>query len=116
MASRKIEKPKWAQFFDWVSTSSLGQRAELEIASLQIGSQIEAEWLPLLGLVYEPKDDTLEVVLEGVDHLIHKPREIYVDEGPGGLQSLMIVDADGARQILRLRDPLMLPAPSTAAP
>ncbi|MDB5867561.1 MAG: hypothetical protein JWO70_5367 [Betaproteobacteria bacterium] len=116
MATRKLEKPEWQRYFDWVSTSTLGQRAEIEVASLEIGAQVEAEWLPILGLVYDPQDDLLEVVLEGVDHLVRKPREIYVDEGIAGLESLMVVDADGVRQILRLRDPLMLPAPSTAAP
>jgi hypothetical protein len=53
-------------------------------------------------------------VLEGHDHLIHKPREIYI-EGEGlELSSLEVIDADGVRQIVVLRDPLMLPAPSAA--
>jgi hypothetical protein len=114
MASRKLEKSEWSKYFDVVSTISVGMRAEIEIASLSLGDQIEAEWLPLLGIVYDPKDDAVEIIMEGVEHLIHKPREIYVDEGPAGLQSLLVVDADGAEHIVQLREPLMLPAPSTA--
>jgi hypothetical protein len=60
------------------------------------------------------KDDIIEVALEGVDHLINKPREIWVEEKGLELSSLEVIDADDARQIVVLRDPLMLPAPSTA--
>jgi hypothetical protein len=34
----------------------------------------------LLGISYDPKDDIIEIALEGVDHLIPKPREVYVEE------------------------------------
>ena len=43
--------------------------------------------------------------------MIHHPREIYLDNGSGTLTSLEIVDAEGAKQIVKLRDPLMLPRP-----
>jgi Family of unknown function (DUF5335) len=111
MATRKIEKEQWKVFFDRVTRTLVGQRAEVEVDSLDLGSQIEAEWLPVLGIVYDPKDDVVEIALEGVDHLVYRPREIYVDEDTIGLKSLMIVDSDGVRQIVKLRDPLMLPAP-----
>jgi uncharacterized protein DUF5335 len=52
------------------------------------------------------------VALEGLDHLIPKPRELYAEEGPGGLTALEIIDADDVKQIVKLRDPLMLPSPS----
>src|SRR5262249_44964390 len=80
--------------------------------SLSLGDQVEAEWLPLLGIAYDPHDDIVEVALEGLDHLIPKPRDIYVEDAPGGLVALEIVDADDVKQIVKLRDPLMLPAPS----
>ena len=44
--------------------------------------------------------------------MIWKPREIYVDEGVGGIMSVEIVDPEGVRQIVKLREPLMLPAPA----
>lgn len=112
MAIRKLEKSKWRTFFDGISKLLEGKRAEIEVASLALGDQIEAEWLPLLGLTYDPKDDLFEVALDGVDHLILKPREIHLDDDVGGLMSIEIVDADGAKQIIKLRDPLMLPAPA----
>jgi hypothetical protein len=51
----------------------------------------------------------VEVLLEGLDHLIRSPRDIYIDQGPAGLTSMEVIDADGVRQIIRLRDPIMLP-------
>ena len=112
MTIRKLEKSKWHAFFDGLSKMLEGKRAEIEVASLALGDQIEAEWLPLLGLAYDPKDDLFEVTLDGVDHMIRKPREIYLDDDVRGLMSIEIVDAEGTRQIVKLRDPLMLPAPA----
>jgi hypothetical protein len=43
--------------------------------------------------------------------LIPKPREIYSDGSAGELTSLEILDAKGVRQIVKLREPLMLPPP-----
>lgn len=114
MATRKLDKKEWRSFFDRFSSTVEGKQAEIEVVSLQLGDQVEADWLPLLGIAYDPHDDIVEVALEGLDHLISKPREIYVEEGPGGLAALEIVDGDEVKQIIKLRDPLMLPAPSQA--
>jgi hypothetical protein len=115
MATRKLDKAQWRPFFDGMSRVLLGLRAEVEVDSLELGAQVEAEWLPLLGIVYDPKDDLVEIALEGVDHLIRKPQEIHVDEGLIGIESVLIVSGDGVREIVKLRVPLMLPAPSTAS-
>jgi hypothetical protein len=109
MTARKLDKTEWRPFFDRVSKLLIGKHAEVKIASLSLGDQIEAEWLPLVGIAYDPKDDLVEVALEGMDHMIRKPREIYVEGGPIGLDSVEIVDANGVKQIVQLRDPLMLP-------
>lgn len=109
MATVKLEKATWQRYFDQVSKTLGGKQAEIEIASLSIGDQIEAEWVPLLGISYDPKNDLVEILLEGLDHLVRKPREIYVEQGPLGLASMEVIDADDVRQIIKLRDPLMLP-------
>jgi hypothetical protein len=112
--AKKLDKPLWRPYFDSVSKALTGKRAEIEVASLKLGDQVEAEWLPLLGIAYDPKDDLIEVALEGLDHLIRKPREVWI-EGKGlDLSAIEVVDDDGVRQIITLRDPLMLPAPQKA--
>jgi hypothetical protein len=112
MALLKLEKAKWRTFFDRVSKRLIGKRAEIDVESLALGAQVEAKWLPLLGIVYDPKDDLIEVALEDLDHLVRKPREVYIDEGPTGLNSLEVVDGDGVQHIVQFRDPLMLPPPT----
>jgi hypothetical protein len=114
MAVQKLDTAEWRVFCDRVSKALVGKRAEIEIASLAVGSQVEAEWLPLLGIVYDPKDDIVEIALEGLDHIVHRPREMYADLGPDGFTSLEVIDGDDVRQIVKFRDPLMLPPPSAA--
>ena len=109
---RKLEKPQWRPFLDAISKLLEAKEAEIEVASLDLGDQVQAKWLPLIGIAYDPNDDVVEVALDGLDHMIHRPREIYLDNGASGLTSLEIVDADGARQIVKLKDQLMLPAPT----
>lgn len=114
MPTRKLDEAEWRQFCDSISKALLGKRAEIEVESLALGSQIEASWLPLLGISYDPKNDVVEVALEGVDHLIAKPAELYVEASPTGITAIEVIDREGVRQIVRLRDPLMLPAPTSA--
>jgi hypothetical protein len=111
MAVRKLEKTEWRPFFDGLSKILGAKVAEIEVASLALGDEVEAEWVPFLGIVYDPHDDIVEVALENLDHIIPKPREIYVDAGIGGLVAIEIVGVDGVRQIVKLRDPMMLPPP-----
>ena len=65
--------------------------------------------MPLLGITYDSKDDLVDVALDRLNHLIRRPREIAVDESSGGLGSVAIVDGNGARQVVKFKDPLMLP-------
>ena len=117
MATQQLDKSKWQAFFDGMSKILLtGKRVEIEVAAIPLGDQIAVEWLPLVGIVYDRKDDVLQVIMEGrVDHMVQHPKEIYIDEGVAGLQTVLVIDGDGARQILKFRDPLELPAPAEAA-
>ncbi|MEA3003179.1 MAG: hypothetical protein QOH81_1967 [Sphingomonadales bacterium] len=114
MSVQQIDKSAWPGFFDIFTKSLAGKTAEIEVASLELGDQIEAGWVPLIGITYDHKDDLVEIALEGVDHMILSPREVYVDYGVGGLISLEVVDAEGVQQIVKLKDPLALPAPDQA--
>lgn len=108
-----LPRSTWSYWFDRMSDALIGKRAEIEVASLEIGDQIVAEWLPLVGITYDANNDVLDVALERVDHRIRHPREIAVDEDATGVSSIAVVDADGTRQVVRLRDPLLLPPSAT---
>ncbi|MET3131490.1 hypothetical protein AAKU55_001752 [Oxalobacteraceae bacterium GrIS 1.11] len=111
MAISKIDKPHWHDYFERVSKILIGKSAELEVDSLEIGSQIEAEWVPLLGIVYDKRSDIMAVMVEGLDHMIRQPQTVFVDMTGSALSSVEIVDADRSRHLLKLRDPLMLAPP-----
>jgi hypothetical protein len=115
MATQKLDKATWQKTFDQMSKSLLvGKQVEIEVLGLDIGDQIEQDWIQLLGISYDPKDDLIQILVEGLDHLIRKPREVWVDHGAIGLVSMEVIDADDVRQIIRLREPLMLPFSGTA--
>jgi hypothetical protein len=107
---RIIPKPEWQVFFGSMADALTGKRVEIEAASLDLGDQIIAEWVPLLGITYDRRDDLVDVALGNLDHLIRQPSEIFVQEGPLGVETITVATADGVKQILRLKDPLMLPA------
>ncbi len=114
MATRKLDKTQWREFLDEASKVLVGSQAHIEVASLALGSQVEAEWLPVLGIAYDPRGDLVEVALENVDHMIARPRAIHIELGPPGLAAIEVIDADGGRQIVRFREPLALPGAAHA--
>jgi uncharacterized protein YuzE len=114
MPTRKIEKAHWRDFLDTATQELVGAQAEVQVAGLSLGSQIEVEWLGLFGFNYDPRTDTIEIALDGVDHIVQAPRELWVDIDDKGLVTLEIVGADETRQIVRLREPLRLAPPEPA--
>jgi hypothetical protein len=109
--NQKIDKSGWRAALDTLSKTLIGKQAEIEIAALSLGDQIAAEWVPIIGIAYDPKDDIVEVALEGLDHIISRPRELHFRQQGGLVSALEIVDGDGVRNIVKFREPLMLPAP-----
>jgi hypothetical protein len=67
-----VPRDEWREFFDRLSTTLLGKWAEVEVASLDLGDQIVAEWVPMLGITYDSEDNfwtwhsTAAVTLFGV--------------------------------------------------
>src|SRR5215204_49229 len=105
-----VTKPEWRQFFDRFSSALSGTQAEVEVASLDLGDQIIADWIPLQGITYDTADDLLDVSFDRLTHLIPHPRDIIIEEEPAGISSVAIALRDGSRQVIRLKQSLMLPA------
>lgn len=105
---RSVPRSDWRPFFDRMSKALLGTRAEVEVASPELGDQIVAEWVPMIGVTYDSQDDLLDVALDRADHLVYHPTEIVVEEGTDGLRSIAVTAADGSRNIVRLKEPLYL--------
>jgi len=113
-----VPKSAWRPFFDTISTALIGKRAEVEAASLDLGDQVVAEWLPLIGITYDSHNDLLDVAMQGREHLSHlirHPRDIVVVEAAGGIKSMAVKTEDGVEEIIRFKDVLMLPAAGAGA-
>jgi uncharacterized protein YuzE len=113
--SERLEKSACKTYFDFLTKHLGGKEAYVEVGSLALGNQVESEWTRLLGIAYDPKSDLVEIDLEGVDHLIQHPKDIRVGYDHAGIQAIEIVDAEDTKQILRLREPLRVPAPGQSA-
>jgi hypothetical protein len=109
MPDYNVDKEDWASFLEWVTQGLAGERVEIDVLSLDIGAQVEARAMPLLGLAYDHRNDLIEVALDGLDHLIHHPKELSAHEEEDGLLSIRIVDKDDVTQIIKLTGPLNLP-------
>lgn len=114
MLTRRLERSEWRAYSERISRALAGERAEVECAGLDLGNRAHAESLPLVGLNYNHEDGRFEIALEGLARLAHRPREVHVTDGPDGLLCMAVVDPDGRRQLVRLKDPLALPPPDRA--
>ncbi len=109
----EIQRQDWKAFFDVVDHVLTGQRVELEIASLDRGDQIEIEWTGLDGLSYNPEQDSIRVQTTDESHEIERPTEIFAVEDNMVLRMLTVRDCIGQIQIIRFREPMLLPAPES---
>ena len=109
MQTRELEKRYWQEFFDQVSSSLEGKLIKIEVGSLDLGAQIEADSLSLNGLSYDPRGDTFIIATEAIEHNIGSPQQIFIADGDEGINSIDIRCADGTEQILSFSEPLALP-------
>ncbi len=107
MAIRELPRRKWNAYFDNFSKkkSDAGRidYAEIRVFSPEIGAQPETSWLPLKGLTYDPKDDQLDVFVDGLEHFIAHPQAIFVEEASGRLDSIEVVLKDGTYEVVEIR-------------
>ena len=115
MAIEKLAKGGWHVYFDALSKILQGKDAQIDVNARDIGEPVEAAFAPLLGIVYDPRNEILKVLVDGLDHTIAHVREIVVDHDGMSLNSIHVICADGTQQIIRVRDPQRLPAPPSHA-
>jgi hypothetical protein len=89
---------------------------DVEILSPDTGDQFAAEGAHLYGITYDPKDNTLEFEIEGADHRVTKPKEVWTAEAfDGFVKAIEIVRDDGTREVARVNRLGIGPASSTTA-
>jgi uncharacterized protein YuzE len=94
--SELIKKQNYHVYFDDLSKFFENDLVEIEVMGLKLGDQIEADYITLNGMTYEPKEDILFLYLaDELEHTIRKPVEIYVDESEFGVDKIAIKCAQG---------------------
>ena len=111
MTIRRLDHWEWGRFCSFASRQLIGKRADIETLSLDCGCLLSVNRVPIHGLYYDPTRDVIEIGLTDILHRIHRPREMYVDKLIHGLVNFTVIDAEGARQIVMIHEPLMLAAP-----
>ena len=81
MASRKLDKSEWQAFCDHLSKALLGNDSDAANASLTVGEEVAAEWVPLLGVAFDPRSDSFDIALGGLEHRVRKPRDFVRRRG-----------------------------------
>jgi len=111
MPLTQLTKTQWQSYFDRVSGALGAQQVEIEVTGLGLGHQVQADWIPLLGLSYDSKNDVLVISAEGIEHWIRHPKQIHIDQEIDWLRSVEAVDAENNHHIVLLKEALKLPAP-----
>jgi hypothetical protein len=104
--ARKLDDNEWRSVLDRLSKALSGKQTVIEIASSLANS------LSLVGITFDPYDDIIDVALDGVDHMIEKPREIFIDQIGNQLAAVEVIDGNGFRHSIRLIEPVALSADS----
>jgi len=102
MATKRLDEAEWHRYFDEIADDLRDRKATVQVVAQDIGAQFAAEGLGIVGITYDRKDRLLEIALDGLNHMIQQPREIYVDEAPDGLAMVEATDADGRKHIVQI--------------
>ena len=108
MTSRVLDKTEWQSYFDTLAKAVQGKQTHIEVIGPALGDQVLAKSVPLLGIAYEPAGDLLEIALKGMDHLVHHPKKVTVEEDGGALVSFEVIDQEGRQQIVTLSPAIRL--------
>lgn len=88
MLNHKIDLAQWGAFFDDLSRR-IGEEPAYATARVfavrpdEVEGEQEEAWERLVGITWEPDTDTITVALDGLDHRIRTPREVWSDEPVG---------------------------------
>jgi hypothetical protein len=106
--TKQIPREDFKAYFDRFTRQHLGEESPkdvtVEVVSAELGDQVEASVLRLLGTSYDPKTRDFELLLEDMDHLVFRPAEIWVIEEEGGfISTLELVRPDGTKELVHIQ-------------
>jgi hypothetical protein len=112
-ASEELSKDAWATYFTELSRGHPGVEISIEILGGEIGRGIEASSLRFEDLVYDQRNDVLEVAgstqagasRQVLRHFVSGPQRIWVERRSGLPNAIEIDDAEGLKTLVTFRAP-----------
>jgi hypothetical protein len=77
--------------------------ADIEILVPEWGDLFATEGTRLRGITYDSKEKAIEIYVEGGDHRVVQPKEVWIEEEADGfIKAIEIVHEDATREIVRV--------------
>ena len=84
MTTKRLDREKWASFFDQISKGIGAKQVTVEVASPSLGDQTATHGVSLSALSFDARNDVFEISVTGLNHMVQRPTEIYVLETGAG--------------------------------
>src|SRR5262245_34897178 len=111
MQTQQIPRDEWLRFFDGFSRRHRGESATVVVMGARLGAQIEANRMPLEGIVAPVEErGPISVFLgaapprSNLEHEIRDPGQVWVDRSDDGdEEALNIESGDGTKTLILFR-------------
>ncbi|OWW04523.1 hypothetical protein ATY81_00570 [Rhizobium sp. R72] len=100
MGTRVLVKSEWEVFFLQLHKQVEGKEMRIEVMGPTIGDQVLVDSAHLLGATYEPKQESLEILTNGMTHVVDKPQKISVEENEGEIFAIDVIDGAERHQLM----------------
>lgn len=102
----QLSRRDWQRFFARVSAALAGRSVQVDATALD--EELPGDWVGLACVSYDPERGELALTVEGERRLVRHPRQVHVHQDGDMLHSMELIDADGRRDFIVLREPLQV--------
>ncbi len=106
--TKRLSPDAMQQYFDQFTKRFLKNEstdvADVEIVGQDVGAQVVAQGVHLMGITYDPHTRELAFVLEHGDLRTYRPKDVWaVEDDDGFIRAVEIVGDGDVKEIVRLR-------------
>lgn len=101
MHNQPLDKAQYQSYFQLMTKALNQEQVELEVMGLDIGDQMESDWIQLDGISYDPEKDTLNIDTKPLAHTIQSPSEIIVAAEGAFVSAIQVKDSENHSHILK---------------
>jgi len=113
----QIPEERWASYLEAFTAEHGGAPTTIEGLDREFGDEYEAGHIPLAFLLYDPRDDVVEIAVGGTSgsypvvlrHFVRHPEQIW-HRASGADRVFLVVDSSGTKTLVTVTPPAGLPA------